>query len=170
MDDLNFKIYGIRETSNIYRISSGKKKLALEFDKFYTKDTEKRFPCNILNETVENRKWFLIDFYAADGNRRNKQKNISLSQKNKTTMSGLNYLCQSLGLKTSISWRDDKLNIFEMIIVKNRSDEKVHKIKNVGKINDYVYVIETETPNFNCGFPLIVHKTNSSILSLKTKT
>ena len=51
-------------------------------------------------------------------------------------MSGLNYLCQSLGLKTCISMRDDKFNIFEMNTVKNQSDEKVHTIKNLEKIND----------------------------------
>ena len=80
-EDMNFKIYDIRETSNIYRISSSKKKLALEFEEFYTKEKEKRIPCNILNETVEKRKWLIIGFYAADGNRRKKQKNFSFSQK-----------------------------------------------------------------------------------------
>ena len=111
-DDIDFKIYDIRASSNIYRISSNKKKVALEIDKFYTKDKEKRIPYNILNETIENRKYFLFGFYAADGNRKNKQKNISFSQKHKVTISGLNYLCQSLGLKTCISMRDDKFKIF----------------------------------------------------------
>ena len=45
----------------------GRKNLALDFDKFYTKDTEKRIPNEILNESLENRKWFFIGFYAADG-------------------------------------------------------------------------------------------------------
>ena len=58
-DNVNFKIYDIRESSNIYRISSNKKKLALEFDKFYTKNKEKRIPCDILNETIENKKMVL---------------------------------------------------------------------------------------------------------------
>ena len=53
-DDIDFKIYDITASSNIYTISSNKKKLALEFDKFYTKDKKKRIPCNILNETIEN--------------------------------------------------------------------------------------------------------------------
>ena len=56
-----------------------------------------------------------------------------------------------------------------MVTVKNQSDEKVHKIRNLRKLNDYVYDIETETHDFNCGFPLIVHNTNSFILSVKTK-
>ena len=99
----------------------------------YTKDNEKRIPCDILNETVENEKWFLIGFYSADGNRKNKQKMFSFSQKHKSTMSRVNYLCQSLELKTCVSMRDDKFNIFQMITVKNQSDEKVCKIKNLGK-------------------------------------
>ena len=108
--------------------------------------------------------WFLC----CDGNRKNKQKNISFSQKQKVTISGLIYLCQSLGLKTCISMRDDKFNIFQMVTVKNQSDEKVHKIRNIGKLNDYVYDIETETHVFKCGFPLILHNTDSFVLSVNT--
>ena len=76
----------------------GRKKLALEFDKFHTKDIEKRISNEMLNESLENRKWFFIGFYAADDHKK-KYKNISLTQKHKITISGLNYLCQSLGLK-----------------------------------------------------------------------
>ena len=96
-NNINFKIYDVRETSQIYRISVGRKYLALEFEKFYTKDKEKRIQNEILNESLENRKWFFIGFYAADGHK-----------KHKITISGLNYLCQSLGLKTYIGIRDDK--------------------------------------------------------------
>ena len=83
-------------------------------------------------------------------------------------MSGQNYLCQSLGLKTCNSMRDGKFNKFEMITVKNQSDEKVHKIRNLVKINDYVYDFETETREFNCGCPLIVHNTDSFVFSVNT--
>ena len=72
-------------------------------------------------------------------------------------------------MKTCISRRDDKINIFEMITVKNQSDEKVHKIRNLGKLKDFVCDIETETHVFDCGFPLIVHNTDSFVLSLNTK-
>ena len=158
---INFKIYDVRETSQVYRISVGRKYLALEFEKLYTKDKEKRIPNEILNESLENRKWFFIGFYAADGHKKHKYKNISLTQKHKITISGLNYLCQSLGLKTYIGIRDDKFNVFNLNTVNNMSDKKVHKIINIGKQNDYVYDIETETHDFNCGFPLIVHNTDS---------
>ena len=99
---INFKIYDVRETSEVYRISVGRKNLALEFDKFYTEDKEKRIPNEILNESPENRKWFFIGFYAADGHKKDNYKNLSLTQKHKITKSGLNYLCQSLGLKACI--------------------------------------------------------------------
>ena len=90
----------------------------MEFDEFYTFEKEKRIPDYILNESLENRKWFLIGFYATDGHRLNKQKIISLTQKHKISMSGLNYLCQSLGLKTYIGMRDDKFNVFHFNTVK----------------------------------------------------
>ena len=38
--DIIFEIYDIRKSSIIYRFSSNKKKLAIEFDKFYTKEKE----------------------------------------------------------------------------------------------------------------------------------
>ena len=129
----NLKIYDSRESSHVYRIASGKKKMALEFEDFYTKEKEKRIPSYILNETLENRKWFLIGFYTADGNSKSEWKNISFSQKNKITMSGLNYLSQSLGLNTVIAMRDDKFNVFILVKVKRMSDEKVQKIVHLGR-------------------------------------
>ena len=64
--------------------------MASEYEEFYTKEKEKRIPSYILNETLENRKWFLTGFYSADGNRKSKWKITSFSQKNKITISGLN--------------------------------------------------------------------------------
>ena len=76
----NFNIYDIRESSHVYRTSLRKKKMALEFEAFYTEEKEKRIPPYILNETLESRKWFLIGFYAADGYRKkNKHKYLSNS-------------------------------------------------------------------------------------------
>ena len=72
-------------------------------------------------------------------------------------------------MKTCISMRDGKFNIFHPCDFKNLSDEKVHKIINLGKRIDYVYDIETESHDFNRGFPLIVHNTDSFVLSMKSK-
>ena len=47
-------------------------------------------------------------------------------------MSSKTFLCQSLGLQTSINMRDDKIKILGMITIEKQSVEKVHKIKNLG--------------------------------------
>ena len=47
--------------------------------------------------------------------------------------------------------------------------KKNHKIRNLGKIDDYVYDIETETHDLYCGFLLIVLITDSFVLSANTK-
>ena len=49
------------------------------------------------------------------------------------------------------------------------SDEKFDTIIYLGKQNDFVYDIETETHDFICGFSLTVHNTDSFVLSMKTK-
>ena len=42
-------------------------------------------------------------------------------------MSVVKFLCcQSLGLKTCINMRDDKLNVFDFFTVKELSHEKIH--------------------------------------------
>ena len=137
-----------------------RKNIALEFAIFYTKDKEKRIPNQILNESLEKRKWFFFGFYAADVHKKSKYKKICISQKHKITISIINFLSQSLGLKICNSMRGDKFNIFKMIAFRKQIDEKVHKIKNLGKINDYVLDIETETHDFICGFPLMVRHTD----------
>ena len=65
--------------------------------------------------------------------------------------------------------RDDKYNVFNLVKVNKMSDEKVHKIMKLGRKSDYVYDLETESHDFNCGFPLIVHNTLSFVLSVNTK-
>ena len=67
---------------------------------------------------------------------------ISLTQKHKITLSGLNCLCQSLGLKTFIGIGDDKFDIFHLNTVKNLSEKKVHENIDIGKQNDYFFVLK----------------------------
>ena len=66
--------------------------------------------------------------------------------------------------------RNDKFNVLDLVTVENqRTDEKVHKVRILGKIEDYVFVIETETHDFNSGFPLIHHNTVSFVFSVSKK-
>ena len=96
------------------------------------------------------KKWFLIGFYAADGNEKRKRKEISFCQNHKITKSVLTFLCQSLVSKTYFSTRDDTFNIFQISTVKKISDEKVYKSKVLEKHDEYVYDIETESLDFIC--------------------
>ena len=65
--------------------------------------------------------------------------------------------------------REDKFNIFHLCEVEILMDEKVYKMKNLGRIHDYSYDIKTETHDFICGFPLMFHDTDSFVLSMNTK-
>ena len=72
-------------------------------------------------------------------------------------------------MKTCIGIRVEKFSVFHLNSLKETSDEKVHKIINIGKQNDYVYDIETETHELNCCVPLIVQDTDRFVLSVNTK-
>ena len=50
----DFKIYDVRKGSYVYRLSSGEKKKALEFDNLFAKDKDKRMIYDKLIETEEN--------------------------------------------------------------------------------------------------------------------
>ena len=63
--------------------------------------------------------------------------------------------------------RNVEFALFKMSAVKKQGDEKVQKNKNLAKTDDRVYDFETETHDFNCGFPLMVQKTDSFVLSIK---
>ena len=106
----------------------GRKDLALVFDKFYTKDKEKSIPNEIINESLEKREWFFIGFYAADGHRKKKIQKDFFNSNKKITISGLNYLCQSVGLKTCNDIRDDKFNVLHLNTVNIISDKKLIKL------------------------------------------
>ena len=137
-----------------------RKNIALDFANFYTKEKEKRIPNEILNESLGTRKWFFIGFYAADGHREVNLKEISVIQKHRITNFSSLFLSQSLGLKTCIGITNDKINVFLSNNKKKLSDEKIHKIINLRKQNDYVYDKKTETHDFVCRFPLKVHNTD----------
>ena len=53
-NDINFEIYDVRETSQVYRISVGTKNI------FILKIKKKRIPNEILNDSLENTKCFFL--------------------------------------------------------------------------------------------------------------
>ena len=168
-NDIYFKIYDVRKGRCVYGLSACRKNRPLDFDKFYTKDKEKGIPNEIMNESLEKRKTSFIGFYRAEGHKKIIKKKFESLKNIRLHYQVYIFLRQSLGLKTCIGIRDDKFNVFYLNTIKKLSDEKVHKIINLGKQNDYVYEKKTETHDFNCGFPLIVHNTDSFVLGVNTE-
>ena len=95
-----------------------------------------------------------------------KRKKTFLSLKNMRF--GLNLLCQSLQLKTSISMKEEKFDVFHLNTVLKMCDEKVHKYINVGKQEVYAYDKETQSCDFKSSFSLKVHNTDSFVLGVST--
>ena len=167
----DFKIIDCMRSSRVYRIvpKGNIKIMAQMFDKYYTNNKEKYIPYKILNKDYNYKLFFFRGFYAGDGYRLGKNSQFCFSQKSKITFSCLHYLITSLGYNTNINTRRDKPNIFSLNITTKTQDSKVKKIESLGKQKRVVYDLSTESENFNCGFPLIIHNTDSIFLSIETK-
>ncbi|MBV2113503.1 MAG: hypothetical protein KUF82_21330, partial [Candidatus Thiodiazotropha sp. (ex Ctena orbiculata)] len=167
----DFKIIDCMNSSKVYRIipKGNHKLMAIKFEKFYTDKKEKYIPYKILNNDYNYKLFFFRGFYQGDGYKKGKNCAFSFSQKSKITFSCLHYLITSLGYNTNINTREDKPNVFQLNITKKEQNANVKKIIPLGKQKRIVYDLSTETENFNCGFPLIVHNTDSIFLSIKTK-
>ena len=167
----DFKIIDCMNSSQVYRIvpKGNIKIMAFKFDKFYHDKKEKYIPHKILNKDYNYRLFFFRGFYAGDGGKTGPNANFGFSQKNKITISCLNYLVTSLGYNTNINTRLDKPNIFSINITMKKQIANVKKISSLGKQKRIVYDLSTDSEDFNCGFPLIVHNTDSVFLSIETK-
>jgi len=172
----NFKINDTIKSSGVYKIvpfgnykqSKGSKKYVEMFrSKCYNKDKYKIIPTEYLNAEYNIRMAYLSGYYAADGAkcRRQASKNILLSNKGKIGSAMLFYMFSSLGFKVSVNTRKDKLNITSLTMTsgKQRKHPNVLKKNNIihKDYTDYVYDIETDTGDFNTGYPLIVKNTDS---------
>ena len=165
-----FKILDTIKSSGVYKVVSvGKIKEYVEEYRplFYNKDRYKQIPEEILNAEYNIQYAYFAGYYAADGAKchNGKTKNIAMCNKGKIGTAGLFYLAKSLGLNVSINTRKDKLKIFSLKCSSNKLRKHPHELKKVEYLynsqENYVYDIETETGDFNTGFPLIVKNTDS---------
>ena len=121
---------------------------------------------DILNSTIENQKWFFYGYYLADGYKcyNDITKNIKITTKNKLSASHYYLLGRNLGFKVSINDRSDKLNVFTLTMSSKmrKTENKIKKIRDLGKTKDFVYDLETEDGTFQAGVgQLIVKNTDS---------
>ena len=173
-----FKINNTLKSSGVYKIVPNcgniKKYVTLFRDKCYNKDKLKIIPTEFLNANYNIRFAYFAGYYAADGSKCMKQKgkSIRMDNKGKIGSAQLYYLNKSLGFNVSINTRKDKRNIIRLTSTtsKQRKDpKKIKKIEELGLSNNFVYDIETDTGNFNTGFPLIVKNTDSCFFIFNLK-
>ena len=174
-----FQILDTVKSSGVYKIVPAHrtvKKYVEEYrPQFYNKDRYKVVPVKILNAAYDVRLAYFAGYYTADGAKckNNPTQNIKMSNKGKIGSAGLFYLAKSLGLNVSINTRKDKLNIVNLSCTSRSFRKHPHVLKKVECIGssggDYVYDIETQTGDFNAGFPLIVKNTDSVFFTFHAK-
>ena len=172
----DFKICDTLESSGVYKVNphggAGKKCTVKMVNIFrqqcYNKDKFKIVPTKYLNAEANIKMAYLSGYYGADGTKchNQKSKNIFLSNKGKIGSAMLFYMFRSLGMKVSVNTRKDKENITNLTITSNQQRKHPNVIKKIYPLyctseEQYVYDIETETGNFNTGYPLIVKNTDS---------
>ena len=171
----NFKINNTFKSSGVYKLvpnggqTKKNKLLIIQFrDNCYNENKYKIVPIEFLNANQNIKFAYLSGYYAADGSKCNneKAKNIRLSNKGKIGSSMLFYMFKSLGLNVSVNTRKDKTNITRLTITSSKQRKNPNVLKKVDELytienNNFVYDIETETGNFNTGYPLIVKNTDS---------
>jgi hypothetical protein len=178
--ECKFKIVDTLKSSGVYKIvpvGSIKKFVELYREVSYNKDKYKKVAPEFLNAEYDIRFAYCAGYYAADGAKCHNQtaKNIMMSNNGKIGTAGLYYMFNSLGLNVSINTRTDKMDIFKISATSNqfrKHPNTLKKMEFIGMLekDEYVYDIETEEGNFNCGFPLIVKNTDSVFFKFNLKT
>lgn len=163
----SFNILDTIGSSGVYKlVAIGDIKFIVnEFNQFYS-NRIKIVTNKILNSEIENQKWFFYGYYLADGYKcyNDITKNIKLTAKNKLSASQYYLLGRNLGFEVSINDRTDKLNIFTLTFSKKlrKNEKSIKKIRNLGKIDQYVYDLETEDGTFQAGVGQMIVKNTDS--------
>lgn len=132
------------------------------------KNGNKYIPKQILNASKEIREQFLIGYYNGDGYGHdiNNNKVLRFDVESKISAQSLFILCKSLNYEVSINVLENKPNIISLILTKGYQQcdkNKIKKIIKLGKIDSYVYDLETENHHFQGGVgQMIVHNCDGS--------
>jgi len=125
----------------------------------------KIIPTSILNGSQEIRESFWNGMYDADGDK-DKNGYIRVDQKNQISSACICLLAQSLGWKTSLNTRSDKMDIYRATMttrVQRKCPDSVKKIVTLPvEENQCVYDLTTDNHHFAAGIGnIIVHNTDS---------
>lgn len=166
-----FKILDTLKSSGVYKLVPiiKIKKFFEEYRNiFYDSKKHKIVPMDILNGTLREKESFMEGYYIADGCRKDTE-NIGCHRfdiKSQNSASNMYYLIKSMGYNASINTRKDKMKMYRINYTKGKlrkDPEMVKKIYNLGKINNYVYDLETEVGHFHAGIGQIIVKNTDSI-------
>jgi len=169
--DLDWTYNDTLESSGVYKIVPKSKKYGsiVEFVKFYRNmmyyQKCKIIPTSILNNTREVRESFWNGMYDADGDK-DKNGYNRIDQKNQISAACICLLAQSLGWKTSLNTRSDKMDIYRATMttgVQRKCPDSIKKILTLPVVeNQCVYDLTTDNHHFAAGIGnMIVHNTDS---------
>jgi hypothetical protein len=130
-------------------------------------DEKKIIPTCILNGSKEVRESFWNGMYDADGDKA-ENGNIRIDQKNQISAACICLLAQSLGWKTSLNTRSDKMDIYRATMTTGIQRKCPYSVKKIitlpfpAEENAYVYDLTTDNHHFAAGIGnMIVHNTDS---------
>ncbi len=126
-------------------------------------DSHKIIPNEILNGPMNIKEAFWKGLYDADGDK-DANGYIRIDQKSQISASHIAYLANSIGYKTSINIRQDKLDIYRITMTTTKQRKNPNAIKKIVDIpyTGFVYDLTTENHHFAAGVGnMIVHNTDS---------
>ena len=176
--EFSWKIYDTIESSGVFKITfnSSAYSRKIRFIETYRErmyaGKSKIIPDFILNSTNEIREAFWEGLYDADGDK-DESGCMRIDQKNQISAAHICWLANSIGYKTSINTRNDKMNIYRITATKGAQRKVGNAIKKMMNIeyNDYVYDLTTENHHFAAGIGnMIVHNTDSVFFTFNLKT
>jgi len=169
--DLEWVYNDTLKSSGVYKIVPKSKKYGsiINFVKFYRKMMYykecKIIPSIIINNTQEVRESFWKGMYDADGDK-DKNGYTRVDQKSQISAACICLLAQSIGWKTSLNTRLDKMDIYRMTMTTRTRRKCTDSIKKIITLpvedNQYVYDLTTDNHHFAAGIGnMIVHNTDS---------
>ena len=172
--DFEWKIYDTTASSGVNKLSfnGNNRGSKIKFIKNYRNklyyNYSKIIPQEIINGTDEIKQAFWEGLYDADGDK-DKNGYTRIDQKNQISASHISWLANSLGYKTSINIRNDKINIYRITATKGKQRKNPNAIKKILNLCDYninndkyVYDLTTDNHHFSAGIGnMIVHNTDS---------
>jgi len=167
--ELEWRYMDTLESSGVYKISpkcetyGSIAKFVDMYREMMYQDKAKIIPYGILNGSQEVRKAFWDGMYDADGDK-DKNGYVRIDQKNQISASHIAWLASSLGWKTSINTRSDKLDIYRIAMTTKKQRKNPNAIKKMHDIDyqGFVYDLTTENHHFAAGIGnMIVHNTDS---------